>query len=85
MSLAMLPDRWRQISHLYHAAMAREGDRAAFLEEACAGDEALRPDVESLLARPGSGSPTSCAAMTKAGSARNASTVGDPDPVDAHW
>jgi len=43
-------DRWRQISQLYHAALARERDRAAFLEQASAGDETLRREVESLLA-----------------------------------
>jgi serine/threonine protein kinase len=48
------PDRWRQISHLYHAALARKGDPAAFLEEACAGDEGLRLEVASLLAQPAS-------------------------------
>ena len=31
--------------------MAPEGDRTAFLEEACAGDEALHREVESLLAQ----------------------------------
>ena len=45
-------DRRRQISQLYYSA--REGDRAAFLEQACAGDEALRREVESLLAQPAS-------------------------------
>ena len=44
-------DRWRQIETLYEAAQARAADeRAAFLMEACAGDEALRRAVESLLA-----------------------------------
>jgi len=43
-------DRWHQIEQIYHEA--REHDtagRAAFLEDACAGDEDLRRDVESLL------------------------------------
>src|SRR6516225_974336 len=48
----MRPERWRRIEELYHAALEREeGQRAAFLAEACAGDEALRHEVESLLAR----------------------------------
>ena len=43
-------DRQRQITELYHAALERdERDRAAFLREACAGDDALRREVESLL------------------------------------
>ena len=51
----MTPDRWQQISQLFHAALAREGDdRAAFLAEACGGDEPLRRELESLLAQPAS-------------------------------
>ena len=39
------------ISGLYHAALERPpGERAAFLDEACDGDEALRQEIESLLA-----------------------------------
>ena len=46
----MSADRQRQISELCHAALERNtSDRAAFLREACAGDEALREEVESLL------------------------------------
>jgi serine/threonine-protein kinase len=46
------PDRWQDISRLYHAALDWDADqRAAFLHEACAGDEALRREVESLLAQ----------------------------------
>ena len=44
------PDHWRRISHLYHEARERDGsDRAAYLDEACAGDAALRREVESLF------------------------------------
>ncbi len=47
----MTPERWKQIEQLYHAALRREaGERAAFLQEACGGDDALRQEVESLLA-----------------------------------
>lgn len=50
----MEPERWQQIEKLYHAALAREpGERAAFLEQVCAGDQALRQEVESLLAQEG--------------------------------
>jgi len=46
----MNPERWKQIEELYHAALERaESERAAFLEQACGGDEALRREVESLL------------------------------------
>src|SRR5262249_4181805 len=47
----MKPERWRQIEALYQVALEREATgRAAFLDEACAGDEELRREVESLLA-----------------------------------
>jgi tetratricopeptide (TPR) repeat protein len=47
----MTPERWRRIAELYHAAVAREPcGRGAFLQTACAGDEALQHEVESLLA-----------------------------------
>jgi eukaryotic-like serine/threonine-protein kinase len=45
-------DRWATVERLYHAALAQPvGERAAFLAEACADDEALRREVESLLAQ----------------------------------
>jgi len=44
-------ERWRQIERLYHLALEQEaGSRAAFVAKACGGDEALRQEVESLLA-----------------------------------
>ncbi len=44
-------DRWERIDALCHAALERApADRAAFLDEACAGDADLRREVESLLA-----------------------------------
>jgi|KBSSwiStaDraftv2_1062776.scaffolds.fasta_scaffold25196_2 Tol biopolymer transport system component len=49
------PGRWATVERLYHAARARDADaRAAFLAEACAGDEDLRREIESLLAQEGS-------------------------------
>jgi eukaryotic-like serine/threonine-protein kinase len=43
--------RWTTVDGLFEAALERApGDRAAFLDEACAGDEGLRREVESLLA-----------------------------------
>ena len=45
--------RWERVEELYHAALARvEGERAAFLRDACGTDEDLRREVESLLAQP---------------------------------
>ena len=50
MAPRMKAERWRQIETLFHAAREREpGERAAFLYEACAGDEELRREVDSLL------------------------------------
>ncbi|MBI1762565.1 MAG: protein kinase [Acidobacteria bacterium] len=44
------PERWQRIEQLYHAALELPaGERAAWLEQACAGDAALRREVESLL------------------------------------
>jgi serine/threonine protein kinase len=44
-------ERWRQIEHLYHAALElRLAEREAFLDEACAGDDELRREVVSLIA-----------------------------------
>ena len=44
-------ERWQQIDEIFHAVVERApGDRAAFLDEACAGDDSLRREVESLLA-----------------------------------
>ncbi|HEU4893437.1 MAG TPA: protein kinase [Vicinamibacterales bacterium] len=46
----MTPDRRDRISQLYHAVLERPPEaRAAFLEDACGGDEFVRQEVESLL------------------------------------
>ena len=46
--------RWRQIDAIFHAVIERNpDDRAGFLENACAGDEALRAEVESLIRHAG--------------------------------
>ena len=41
-TVTMTPERWRQVE---------ESERMAFLAHTCAGDEALRREVESLLAQ----------------------------------
>ena len=47
----MTPERWKQIEKLYHAALALgESQRSVFLDQACHGDEALRQELETLLA-----------------------------------
>ena len=46
----MTPERWRRIEELYESALARQGsERRSYLEEACAGDEELLREAESLL------------------------------------
>jgi len=43
-------DRWRRIEDLFHAAAdLPPADRSAFLDRACAGDDQLRREVQSLL------------------------------------
>ncbi|HEX5735525.1 MAG TPA: protein kinase [Blastocatellia bacterium] len=44
-------ERWQKIKELFHAALElHANERRAFLDEACAGDEEIRQEVESLLA-----------------------------------
>ena len=52
----MTSDRWAEVERLYHAALAlRATERGAFLQEACADDEPLRHEVETLLLQSGGG------------------------------
>ena len=47
----MKPERWSKIESIFHKALdADESRRGSVIEESCAGDEALRREVESLLA-----------------------------------
>jgi eukaryotic-like serine/threonine-protein kinase len=47
----MKPERWQQLDQLFHSTLERApGERAAFLDEACVGDESLRKQLEALLA-----------------------------------
>src|SRR6516162_2387109 len=47
----MEPERWQEIERLYHLTLEHEESRRAeFLAQACGRDEALRREVESLLA-----------------------------------
>ena len=46
----MKAERWQQVERVYESALEKDAsERAAFLAEACAGDDALRQEVESLL------------------------------------
>ncbi len=50
----MTPERWQHIDKLLEEALELEAsERAAFLDQACAGDEAMRRKVEALLAAHG--------------------------------
>src|SRR5262249_60550063 len=47
----MTPERFRRVDQLVSLALERPAnERAAFIREACAGEEDLRIEVESLLA-----------------------------------
>ena len=46
----MTPERWRQITEMFHAASERDpARREAFLAEACRDDPTLRREVEAML------------------------------------
>jgi non-specific serine/threonine protein kinase/serine/threonine-protein kinase len=46
----MEPERWRDVERIYHGALqCEEGQRAAFVMQACGADQILRAEVESLL------------------------------------
>ena len=47
----MTPERWHQITEIFHAALARDAEgRETYLQEACRHDSALRAEVDQLLA-----------------------------------
>src|SRR5262245_57074923 len=47
----MEPERWQRIDRVFQAALDRSpADRAVFLDQACAGDPRLKPEVGALLA-----------------------------------
>jgi len=55
----MTPERWRQITEIYHGAVAI-GDaaaREAYLHDACNADRSLRAEIDSLLAAHLEGTP----------------------------
>jgi serine/threonine protein kinase/Tol biopolymer transport system component/Tfp pilus assembly protein PilF len=46
----MTPERWQHIKSLLHSALERAPqERAAFVNNACAGDSSLRSEVEALI------------------------------------
>jgi hypothetical protein len=47
----MTPERWQQITGIFHAALLRDsGERRLFLRDACGGDEELHAEVDAMLA-----------------------------------
>jgi predicted ATPase/serine/threonine protein kinase len=47
----MTPERYQRLQALLESALAREpAQRSSFLDEACAGDQSLRRDIDSLIA-----------------------------------
>src|SRR5262245_3395026 len=49
----MTPERLRQVTEVFQAALARtESGRAGYLDQVCAGDPALRAEVDAMLAVP---------------------------------
>ncbi|MGH9257715.1 MAG: protein kinase domain-containing protein, partial [Vicinamibacterales bacterium] len=47
----MTPERWRQVTAVFHAARSRDAAaRAKYLDDACVGDRALRDEVDAMLA-----------------------------------
>lgn len=50
--MAVDAEGWRRVESIYHAALEREPEqRSKFVAEACAGDENLHREIESLLAQ----------------------------------
>ncbi len=46
----MTPERFRQVEAIFHSALERApGERSSYLDQACAGDDALRREVELLI------------------------------------
>src|SRR5688572_2999406 len=47
----MTPERWQQVKEIFNSAIShRPEERSFFISQACSGDEALRSEVESLIA-----------------------------------
>jgi eukaryotic-like serine/threonine-protein kinase len=46
----MTPEHWQRIKPLLESALERDaGERTAFLNQACAGDELLRKELDSFI------------------------------------
>jgi len=48
---SMTPERWRQVTEVFHAARSHgPATRAQYLDDACGGDRTLRDEVDAMLA-----------------------------------
>lgn len=46
----MNPERWQKLDQLFHQALEHDsGERAAFIAEACQGDDLLKRELESMI------------------------------------
>ena len=74
----MDPERWQRVGELFHRALEHGAEeRPRFLDDACAGDAALRAEVESLLAHHEDSSPP--AVPTPPEEAAGGSDPGEPE------
>src|SRR5262245_30437165 len=85
----MTPERWQQVDRLLDEALELPPlERASFLDRACAGDRALRQDVDAVLEAQGkTGSfldkPAIAAAAKQLAADQNHSLVGRT--LDGHY
>ena len=74
----MTPERWTEVKAVFQAALAAaDGERDRAIARACAGDEALRDEVLSLLeAYDGAGSFLSRCILRRSPTVRSGATLG---------
>ncbi|HLL75592.1 MAG TPA: hypothetical protein VK421_10045, partial [Pyrinomonadaceae bacterium] len=76
--------RWQRVDRIFAAALERAPDeRAAFLDAACAGDESLRREVESLIEHDRTGDFLEEPAVAEAARVISAGTTPSPAPGDS--
>ena len=47
----MTPERWRQVTEVFHEALAHDvSGRASYLDRACGDDPGLRSEIDAMLA-----------------------------------
>ena len=49
-AISEMPGKWDQVKEIFSQALERQPEeRSIFLRQACAGDDSLRAEIESLL------------------------------------